>query len=118
MSVVHHRLLDQRGGRVGVLSVIGAVARAGDLLGISQSKPIAKLSACPCANLLTLLKVSGQASTASADGAAFPVPGILYSERTGSPVSRSSSAGSMNLVPSGVEKTATRHPAAWHIVTS
>src|ERR1035441_4099527 len=85
---------------------------------ISQSRPTAKLSAWPCANLLTLLNVSGQASTASAAGAAFPVPGNRYSDRTGSPVSCSSSPASMNLVPAGVENTTTRHPAAWHPPTS
>ena len=72
----------------------------------------AKLSAWPWPNLLTLLNVSGHARTASAGGTGIPVPGIRYSDRTGSPVSRSSSAGSTNLVPVGVEKTTTRHPAA------
>src|SRR6266700_7050600 len=85
---------------------------------ISHSSPTAKLSAWPCANLLTLLNVSGHASTTSAAGAAFPVPGNRYSDRTGSPVSCSSSPGLMNLVPAGVENTTTRHPAAWHRPTS
>src|SRR5690242_20401428 len=79
---------------------------------------MAKLSAWPWANLLTLLNVSGHASTASAAGTGLPVPGIRYSDRTGSPVSCSSSTGSMNLVPDGVENTTTRQPAAWHAATS
>jgi HNH endonuclease len=66
----------------------------------------------------TLLNVSGHARTASAGGTDAPVPGIRYPDRTGSPVIRSSSTASTNLVPAGVEKTTTRHPAAWHAVTS
>jgi hypothetical protein len=68
---------------------------------ISHSSPTAKLSACPCANLFTELNVSGHASTASARGVRSPVPGIRYSQRTGCPVSRSSSSRSANRVPSG-----------------
>jgi hypothetical protein len=48
-------------------------------------------AAWPWADLLTLLNVSGQASTASAGGTGAPAVGIRYSDLTGSPVSRSSS---------------------------
>jgi hypothetical protein len=40
------------------------------------------------------------------------------SQRTGAPVSFPNSTASMNLVPLGVEKTTTRHPAVWHAAIS
>jgi hypothetical protein len=57
-------------------------------------------------------------SSRSAGGVWDPVPGIRYSQRTGSPVSRSNSSSSANLVPIGVENATTRQPAPWSKVTS
>jgi hypothetical protein len=49
--------------------------------------------------------------TTSASGIRLPVPGIRYSQRTGSPVSLANSSTSANRVPVGVENTTSRHSA-------
>src|ERR1700734_2675644 len=70
----------------------------------------------PAADLLARAKVRGHAGPASAAGVGDPVPGVRFSDRTGRPVSCSSSDASVNRRPLGVEKTTTSHPTAWHMV--
>ncbi len=80
----------------------------------SAGRPSATVSVIPAAHLHALVVVSGATSIASAFGSASRSCGSLYCERTGWPVSSSSSAlrGAHQRAAEGVRTRHTSHPAA------
>ena len=69
--------------------------------------------------LVHVLNVSGHANTTAAGGTDAPVPGIRCTDRTGL-ASQPLQLGGIDEpdAVACVEKTTTRHPAAWHAATS
>ncbi len=79
----------------------------------SFSRPSASVSLMPWASLLTVLKVAGAITNASAGGSTSGSAGSLYRVRTGCPVSSTRCATFRNLAPAGVVITQTSQPCCW-----